>query len=234
MNRYILFILIILISGLYLQGMQLTENSLQENVDINDSSYVSWKERLIDSCGIPSPAINLAFNGYFALKSKKLLQNDSLLTIIDFSSPSTERRLFILDLKNQKIVKNTLVAHGKNSGVNIAESFSNKRHSRKSSLGLYLTNETYLGKHGYSLRLDGMSNGLNDQARKRAIVIHGANYVSDSFIENNGRIGRSFGCPALPNNEVEEIINLIKDGSCLFIYHPSLIPISKSDLEKLP
>ncbi len=214
--------------------MQLTENSLQENVDINDSSYVSWKERLTDSCGIPSPAINLALNGYFVLKSKNLLQNDTLLTIIDFSSPSTERRLFVLDLKNQKIVKNTLVAHGKNSGVNIAESFSNKRHSRKSSLGLYLTNETYFGKHGYSLRLDGMSKGLNDHARKRAIVIHGANYVSDSFIENNGRIGRSFGCPALPNNESEEIINLIKDGSCLFIYHPSLIPISQSDLEKLP
>ena len=214
--------------------MQLTENSLQENVIINDSSYTVWKERLTDSYGIPAPAINLALNGYFALKSKKLLQNDSLLTIIDFSSPSTERRLFVLDLKNQKIVKNTLVAHGKNSGVNIAESFSNKRHSRKSSLGLYLTNETYFGKHGYSLRLDGMSNGLNDQARKRAIVIHGANYVSDSFIENNGRIGRSFGCPALPNNEAEEIINLIKDGSCLFIYHPSLIPISQSDLEKLP
>ncbi|MCK5029512.1 MAG: murein L,D-transpeptidase catalytic domain family protein [Bacteroidales bacterium] len=234
MNRYILFIIIILISGIYLHGMQLTENSLQENVIINDSSYTVWKERLTDSYGIPAPAINLALNGYFALKSKKLLQNDSLLTIIDFSSPSTERRLFVLDLKNQKIVKNTLVAHGKNSGVNIAESFSNKRHSRKSSLGLYLTNETYFGKHGYSLRLDGMSNGLNDQARKRAIVIHGANYVSDSFIENNGRIGRSFGCPALPNNEAEEIINLIKDGSCLFIYHPSLIPISQSDLEKLP
>lgn len=234
MNRYILYIIIILVSGIYLQGMQITENSWQENVIINDSSYTSWKESLSDSYGIPAPAINLALNGYFALKSKKLLQNDSLLTIVDFSSPSTERRLFILDLKNQKIVKNTLVAHGKNSGVNIAESFSNKRHSRKSSLGLYITSETYFGEHGYSLRLDGMSNELNDQARKRAIVIHGANYVSDSFIENNGRIGRSFGCPALPNNEVEEIINLIKDGSCLFIYHPSLIPISQSDLEKLP
>jgi hypothetical protein len=214
--------------------MQKNENFWPENVNINDSSYTSWKEQLTDSCGIPSPAINLALNGYFALKSKNILQNDTLLTIIDFSSPSTKRRLFVLDLKNQKIVKISLVAHGKNSGVNIAESFSNKRHSRKSSLGLYLTNETYFGKHGYSLRLDGMSNGLNDQARKRAIVIHGADYVSESFIEKNGRIGRSFGCPALPNKEAEEIINLIKGGSCLFIYHPSLIPISQSDLEKLP
>lgn len=137
-------------------------------------------------------------------------------------------------MKNQKIVKISLVAHGKNSGVNIAKSFSNKRHSRKSSLGLYITSETYEGKHGYSLRLDGMSTGLNDNARKRAIVIHGADYVSESFIEKNDRLGRSFGCPALTENEVEEIINLIKEGSCLFIYHPSLIPISQSDLEKLP
>lgn len=214
--------------------MQKSENSLREIVNINDSSYFSWKKSLTDSYGIPSPAVNLAFNGYFALKSKNLLQNDSLLTIIDFSSPSTEKRLFVLDLKNNKIVKISLVAHGMNSGVNIAESFSNEPNSKQSSLGLFITSETYNGKHGYSLRLDGMSNGLNDHARDRAIVIHGANYVSESFIEKNDRIGRSFGCPALPDYEVVEIINLIKDGSCLFIYHQSLIPISQTDLEKLP
>ena len=234
MNRYILFIIIIFISGIYLQGKQLTENFWPENVNINDSNYASWKEKLTDSYGIPFPAINFALNGYFELINKNLVQNDTLLTIIDFSSSSTERRLFILDLKNQEIVKNTLVAHGKNSGVNIAEYFSNKRHSNKSSLGLYITAETYSGKHGYSLRLDGMNNGLNDKARNRAIVIHGADYVSENFIDTNGRIGRSFGCPALPDDETEEIINLIKNGSCLFIYHPSLIPISQADLEKLP
>ena len=121
-----------------------------------------------------------------------------------------------------------------NTGVNIAESFSNNRHSNKSSLGLYITGETYEGKHGYSMRLDGMSEGLNDNARKRAIVIHGADYVSEDFIQKNHRIGRSFGCPAVPMDEVTEIIDLIKGGSCLYIYHPSLIPISQKDLEKLP
>ena len=176
----------------------------------------------------------MAINGYYELKSLGLIQNDTILTIIDFSKPSNEKRLFILDLKNEIILKSTLVAHGMQSGIYVAESFSNKRLSNKSSLGLYLTKETYEGKHGYSLRIDGMSKSLNDNARKRAIVIHGADYVSESFIQKNGRLGRSFGCPALPENETEEIIDLIKNASCLFIYHQSLTPISQYALGKLP
>lgn len=214
--------------------MHLINSTEQKNVNLNDSSYTSREDILTDSCGIPAPAFNMAINGYHELKGRNLVQNDSLITIIDFSRPSTDKRLFILDLKNKKIVKNTLVAHGMKTGVQMAESFSNKRFSNKSCLGLFLTKETYSGKHGYSLRIDGMSESLNNNARKRAIVIHGAKYVSESFIEKNGRIGRSFGCPALPVNETEEIINLIKNGSCLFIYHPSLIPISHETLEKLP
>lgn len=233
MNRYI-FIIIIFISGLFIQGIRYPVNSNREYIYISDTSFSSWKEELTSYYGIPKPAIQLALNGYFGLNDKDLLKNDTLLTIIDFSKPSNEKRLFILDLKNHAIIRNILVAHGMRSGVQIAESFSNNRHSNKSSLGLYITNETYIGKHGYSLRLDGMSPGLNDNARKRAIVIHGADYVSESFIRENGRIGRSFGCPAIANDESEEIINLIKGGSCLFIYHPTLIPISQSDLEKLP
>ena len=234
MNRYILFLLTVFTLGVFIQGTRTHETCNHEYLSISDTSFSSWKEELTTSHGIPTPAIHLALNSYFSLKNKDLLRNDTLLTIIDFSTPSTEKRLFILDLKNRAIIKNTFVAHGMRSGVNIAESFSNKRHSNKSSLGLYITNETYIGKHGYSLRLDGMSLGLNDNARKRAIVIHGADYVSESFIRRNGRIGRSFGCPAIANDESEDIINLIKGGSCLFIYHPTLIPISQSDLEKLP
>ncbi|PLX12000.1 MAG: hypothetical protein C0597_14190, partial [Marinilabiliales bacterium] len=158
--------------------------------------------------------MNMAMNAYNALKSQNLLKNDSLITIIDFNSPSTHQRFFVLDIKNQKVIKNTFVAHGMQSGVNIAETFSNRRHSNKSSLGLYITRETYEGKHGYSLRLDGMIEGLNDNARKRAIVIHGADYVSKEFISKHGRLGRSFGCPAVPMDEVTEIIDLIKEGSC--------------------
>lgn len=235
MNRNIFYIIfLIFISCLFLQGKPFEKNEGHDIFNPNDSSFSSWKEELTNSFGVPEPAINLAINGYYALKTEKLLTNDSILTIIDFSSPSTEHRFFVLDLKNCKVIKNSLVAHGMNSGVNVAESFSNNRHSNKSSLGLFLTAETYEGKHGYSLRLDGMNEGINDNARKRAIVIHGADYVSESFIEKNGRIGRSFGCPALSLDEVTEIIDLIKNGSCLFIYHPSVIPISKEDLEKLP
>jgi len=234
MNWKFLFIVIILISGgLYLQGMQPLNNSQQNNISAHDSTYNYWLEN-IDSFGIPAPAFNLALNAFYELRMNGLLKNDSLLTIVDFSKPSANKRLYILDLKNKIIVKNTFVAHGMNSGVQLAESFSNNRLSYKSSLGLYVTKETYSGKHGYSLRIDGMSVGLNDNARKRAIVIHGADYVSESFIQKNGRIGRSFGCPALPINQTKEIIDLIKNGSCLYIYHPTLIPISQAALEKLP
>ena len=142
--------------------------------------------------------------------------------------------MFIIDIKNEQIIKATYVAHGMNTGVNIAESFSNKWLSSKSSLGLYLTQETYEGKHGYSLRLQGLSKDLNDNAYNRAIVIHGADYVSKDFIQRNGRLGRSYGCPAVPMDEVNEVIDLIKNGTCLYIYHPSLISISQSALEKLP
>lgn len=234
MNRYLLFFILIIISGIYLQGKQLSEDLYQEKISFNDSIPVSFQEKLSDSCGIPLPAINIALNGFIDFKSQNQLKNDSILTIIDFSASSIKKRFFILDLKNQKILKQTLVSHGRNSGLDVADSFSNKKHSKKSSLGFYLTGETYEGKHGFSLRLDGMSKGLNDNARKRAIVIHGASYVNPKFIKENGRIGRSFGCPALSYDESEEIIDLIKEGSCLFIYHPTLIPISHKDLEKLP
>lgn len=234
MKRIILLVILIIISGIYIQGIRLNENLYVGDSKLNDTLSMSWKEKLTDSCGIPSPAINLALNGFLTLKDEKLLKNDTLLTIIDFSKPSTQKRLFVLDLKNHEIVENTLVAHGINSGLSNPDTFSNRKHSRESSLGFYVTDETYSGKHGYSLRLDGMSKGLNDNARKRAIVIHGADYVSESYIKQNGRIGRSFGCPALPTNQVASVINLIKNGSCLFIYHPSLIPISQTDLEKLP
>ncbi len=144
--------------------------------------------------------------------------NEGIVTIIDFSKPSTEKRLFILDLKKQEILYHTFVAHGKNTGVNMATSFSNNKGSNQSSLGLFRTGESYQGKHGYSLRLDGLEKGFNDNARSRAVVMHSANYVSEDFIERHGRLGRSWGCPAVPVEFSKEIIDLIKDGSCLYIY----------------
>lgn len=144
--------------------------------------------------------------------------NEEIVTIIDFSKPSIEKRLFIIDLRKQEVLYHTLVAHGKNTGLNMATKFSNNKGSNQSSLGLYSTGESYQGKHGYSLRLDGLEKGFNDNARSRAVVIHSAYYVSDDFIKKQGRLGRSWGCPALPVEQSREIIDLIKGGSCLYIY----------------
>ena len=144
--------------------------------------------------------------------------NEEIVTIIDFSKPSTEKRLFIFDLIEQEILYHTFVAHGKNTGLNMATKFSNNKGSNQSSLGLFRTGESYQGNHGYSLRLDGLEKGFNDNARSRAVVMHSAGYVSDDFIERHGRLGRSWGCPAVPVEFSREIIDLIKGGSCLYIY----------------
>jgi hypothetical protein len=157
-------------------------------------------------------------------------ENETLVSIIDFSKPSTEKRLFVVDLKKQELIYNTYVAHGKNSGSNEAVQFSNKCGSLQTSLGIYTTAETYSGKHGYSLRLDGLETGFNDNARKRAIVIHGAEYVSTDFIADHGRLGRSFGCPALPQELSSDIIDLIKEGTCLYIYANNEIYLKNSIL----
>ncbi len=161
-----------------------------------------------------------ALEGYYKWKEKGLVQKD-ILTLIDFSLSSTEKRMWVIDLKNNTILFQSLVAHGRNSGNEFATQFSNTSESHQSSLGFYATGETYIGKHGYSLRLDGLEKGVNDNARKRAIVIHGASYVSKNFINKNGRLGRSFGCPSLPEEDTKEIIDQIKEKSCLYIYYPS-------------
>ena len=162
-----------------------------------------------------------AILGFYKLKESGIVGKD-FLTIVDYSLPSTEKRLWIIDTKENKIVQNTLVAHGKNSGANYANSFSNKNESNKSSLGFFITGETYNGKHGLSLRLDGLERGVNDGARNRSIVMHAADYVSEAFAKVHHRLGLSHGCPALPANLSAKIIATIKGKSCLFIYHPSM------------
>lgn len=171
--------------------------------------------------GVNRKAFEFAQYGFEKLNQQGKFLNDSIISIIDFSLPSTEKRLFVLDLKNYRLLFNTYVAHGKNSGKVMATSFSNKNSSYKSSLGFYKTLSTYSGKHGYSLKLQGLERGINDNAFKRAIVMHGADYVSSAFAESQGYLGRSLGCPAVTTEEAPEIINAIKDGSCLFIYHPT-------------
>jgi hypothetical protein len=160
----------------------------------------------------------LSMIGFNQLQKSNLIEDESILTIIDYSKPSTEERFFVIDLKNKKILYSSLVAHGKNSGWNMANDFSNQSGSLKSSIGFFMTSDTYYGKHGYSLKLKGLESSINDNAEDRAIVIHKARYVSEVFIKKYGRLGRSWGCPALPVKSAGKIIDEIKNGSCLFIY----------------
>lgn len=173
--------------------------------------------------GLSQQAFDFAKQGLNRLIEEGKLLNDSIVSIVDFSKPSSEKRLFILDLKNYKVLFNTLVAHGRNSGREIATYFSNQNSSFMSSPGFYITKETYEGKNGYSLKLEGIERGINDNAFERGIVIHGADYVCDAYVNSQGYIGRSQGCPAVPVQMNRPIINTIKNGTCLFVYHPSYI-----------
>lgn len=194
-----------------------------------EEKYNTWQ---LEQEGISFDLFSKAIKGYNKLVKKSLLINTNLITIIDFSKPSTQKRLFVLDLNTGEILFKTLVAHGRNSGKLFAESFSNKTSSHTSSLGFYITKGTYNGGNGYSLKLNGCEKGFNNNAEKRAIVVHGADYVSESFINENGFLGRSYGCPALPEDVSREIIDMIKDGSCLFIYSPVKKYLSKSAMLK--
>ncbi|WP_404363317.1 murein L,D-transpeptidase catalytic domain family protein [Marinobacter sp.] len=142
------------------------------------------------------------------------------LAVIDFSLPSSEERMWIFDLSEQKLMFRELVAHGKNSGMTTATDFSNVLNSYQSSIGLFRASESYFGKHGYSLRLDGLETGINDRARERAIVIHGADYVDPSWVSAHGRIGRSHGCPAVRQGVIKNVVDNLKGGQLVFKYYP--------------
>jgi len=170
--------------------------------------------------GLSREVMQMAYKGQQELVERGLLNNEDVIAICDFSQSSSKKRLYIIDTRNYRILYNTYVAHGKNSGLNYAERFSNIPESLQSSLGFYRTKGTYFGKHGLSLKLDGLEKGFNDKAEDRAIVMHGAEYIGDNRA-GSAYMGRSFGCPAVPQAQSEKIINMLKNGSCLFIYHPT-------------
>ena len=174
----------------------------------------------LDELGLSEEAMLYAYKGQQALVKKGVVSNSDILTVCDFSQPSSSKRMYIIDVKNFKVLLNTFVAHGKNSGLNFAEQFSNKIESLQSSLGFYVTTQTYFGKHGLSLKLSGQDKGFNDNAEKRAVVVHGAKYIGESRADA-AYMGRSFGCPAVPQAQSSKVINMIKNGTCLFVYHPS-------------
>lgn len=184
----------------------------------------------LDVMGLSREAFIYALNGYEKLRQVGKITNDKIITIIDFTKASSRKRLFVIDLEKEQVLYNTYVAHGQNSGAEFATRFSNVPESLQSSLGFYQTSGTYLGKHGYSMQLIGLEKGINDKANERAIVLHGAEYVSEQVIRSKGYIGRSWGCPAVPEKYSKPIINTIKNGSCLFIYAPDKNYVRKSSL----
>jgi hypothetical protein len=178
---------------------------------------------------LPSPAVvaglspallTLAFSAADRALAEVTVAKPKLLTVIDYSRPSTEPRLWVLDRATGKVLWRELVAHGQGTGENYATAFSNQEGSHQSSLGLFLTESTYEGSNGYSLRLRGLEPGVNDRARERAIVIHGAPYVSAEFVREHGRLGRSWGCPALRPEVAHKVIDKIQGGSLVFAYYP--------------
>ncbi len=196
------------------------ENARVATFELNMSDTYTGAH--LKESGLDYEVFRKAMIGYYNLKRNNVPMKVTkpVLSIIDFNKPSTEERLWIIDLKSKKLLYNTLVAHGKNSGQNYARKFSNIPQSEMSSLGFYVTGETYQGKHGLSLKINGIDQGFNTNAYNRAIVIHGADYVSESFVRAHGRLGRSQGCPALPVAKTTQIVKLIKDRSCLFINGP--------------
>ncbi|WP_455230650.1 murein L,D-transpeptidase catalytic domain family protein [Geopseudomonas aromaticivorans] len=179
---------------------------------------------LIDSLAKAAPTLNHEVLRHALAAMQCAVNNGSApadrLAVIDFSLPSSERRLWVFDLKRKTLLLRELVAHGQGSGENFATSFSNREGSHQSSIGLFRTSETYHGQHGYSLRMDGLEPGINDRARERAIVIHPANYVDPAWVKRHGRIGRSHGCPAVRPEVARMVIDNLKGGQFMFSWYP--------------
>lgn len=197
----------------------ISQSSGAAKMSAESFSNLLYDSLQLDALGMSREALKLAYKGQQNLVKKGVISNDDVLTVCDFSQPSESKRMYIIDVKNFKVLLNTYVAHGRNSGQNYAERFSNRTRSLQSSLGFYVTKNTYLGEHGLSLRLAGLDKGFNDRAASRAIVVHGATYIGDEW-RGSAYMGRSFGCPAVPARIAPKVIDLIKNGTCLFIYHP--------------
>lgn len=193
-------------------------------VGLRNSEEARIAMRLFERSGLNKMGLSMhawatAFSGYLKLKADGMLKNARYLSIVDFSKHGGTRRFYVVDMQDTCVVFNTYVSHGRNSGDQYATRFSNNENSLMSSLGFFITGPTYKGQHGLSLRLLGQERGFNDRAEQRGIVVHGADYVSEATVQHQGYVGRSWGCPALPQELTEPVINTIRDGSAFFIYH---------------
>ncbi len=202
----------------------------------SETSFFSEHKSIYDSLQLESIGLDRKIFEYGLKGMEKLIKGgkvqNQVLSIADLSQPSTNKRLYVIDLDDQQLVFNSLVAHGRLSGKDMATVFSNKPSSNKTSLGFYITGNTYNGSNGYSLKLTGLEYGINNNAMRRAIVVHGANYVSETFAETNNQeyIGRSQGCPAVPTEISDALIDVIKEGSCMFIYSSNPTYLKRSSL----
>jgi hypothetical protein len=176
----------------------------------------------LEKLGLKKEAFTYAYTGYKNLVEKDVFTNEGIITICDFSQSSRKKRLYLIDLNAYKLIMHTYVAHGRNSGEEYARKFSNKPESHQSSLGFYKTKKTYFGGHGLALTLSGLEKGFNDKAERRKIVMHGSEYVGENHLRRSKYMGRSFGCPAIPEKQAKKLITAIKNGTCLFIYHPNI------------
>lgn len=214
------FALVITLSILLSPSKIITHSAGAVNLfESYDETFVIYEKLNLDESGLSREVFDRAVEGYSEMVKAGKADDCGIISIADLSQPSTEKRLYIIDIENHRLLFNTWVAHGKNTGELYARSFSNTPESNQSSLGFYITGVTYEGKHGLSLQLHGMEPGLNDKALDRAIVIHGADYVSEDFIRRTGRLGRSLGCPAVSNELAAPVIETIKGGTLFFVYH---------------
>ncbi len=188
---------------------------------VADEAHDLYEAMQLKRAGLNKKVFEYAWKGYKNLVKSGKVRKASVLSICDFSQSSRRKRLYVIDVRSKKMLINTYVAHGRNSGGEYANKFSNRPESHQSSLGFYVTRQTYFGGYGLALKIDGVERGINDRANERNIVVHGSNYIGEKFLKNNPFNGRSFGCPAIPAAQSPKVINSIKDGSCLFIYHPT-------------
>jgi len=202
----------------HLETITSTDNHTAEGLSIENYSNLLYDSLHLREMGMSKEALTYACKGQQKLVREGKITKSDILTVCDFTQPSSSKRLYVIDISSFKILLNTYVAHGRNSGQLYAQRFSNRPSSLESSLGFYVTSRTYFGKHGLSLKLVGEDKGYNDRAEARGIVVHGASYIGDEWL--GGKMGRSFGCPAVPARVATKVIDLIKDGTCLFIYHP--------------
>jgi hypothetical protein len=184
-------------------------------------AVILYDNMSLEKAGLDEKAFEYAWRGYHNLLKKGLIRKRNVLSICDFSQSSHNKRMYVIDVRHKRLLYRTYVSHGQNSGAEYASSFSNEPDSYKSSLGFYITKRTYFGRNGLSLKIDGVDSGYNDQAGRRNIVLHGCSYASFKYLQRFGTLGTSLGCPAIPSSMSPKIIRIVKNGSCIFIYHPT-------------